>query len=374
MLNSAQKITLIGGINNLFLAIIKIIFGFLGGSAALIADGLHSLSDLLSDFLVFWVAKHSHKAPDDDHPYGHQKFDTLATLGLGVILALIGLGVFYDAIINFNIVASLSYDYFLMAIALISIISKEVMYWLTIKVGKTINSKMLIANAWHHRLDAISSIVVLIGIIGALNGYVYLDKIAAIVIALMIFHIAWELVKDATKELVESAIDKEEVLKIEQAVSKVSGVVALHSLRTRKIGGDIISDMHIQVESRLSVSEAHMIGISVEKVAKNSVNNLTEVMVHIDPEDDENHKPSAKLPSRAEALGIINQRLFESGCECDSDIQDIRLHYLNGKIEIDFYLNIDCLSKTNTKENIQRKLADLFKNLPEFSTIRVFFS
>ena len=374
MLNEAQKVTVIGGIVNFLLALVKIIFGTLGGSAAIVADGVHSLSDLISDGLVFWVASHSHKAPDAEHPYGHQKFETMATLGLGVILVGVGLGIMFDAIVHFNEPANITYSELLLAVSVLSIVSKEAMYWLTLRVGKRTNSKMIIANAWHHRLDALTSIVVLVGLIGALNGYPMLDKIAAILVSFMIFHISWELVSESVSELVETAIDPKEVNELRTAIMAVSGVVDLHELRTRRIGGNIISDIHVQVEPRLTVSEGHSIALTVEHVAKSANPNLSEVMIHIDPEDDETARIYQDFPNRAQALGQINTALFEAKCKCDKDIIDIKLHYLNGKIEVDFYLSLACISTENTTVNIRTTLTELLQIYPHFGDIRVYFS
>lgn len=367
----SQKITLIGAILNVVLAIIKIIAGMLGSSSALVADGIHSFSDLISDFIIYWSATHSSSAPDAEHPYGHGRFETLATLGLGVVLALVGLWIVYDGIINFYQNQTLHYGSLLISVAIISIVSKEFLYQATMRVAKKINSKMLEANAWHHRLDSLSSIVVLIGVVGTLGGYPYLDNIASIIIGGMVGHIAWDLVKDSVAELVDSAIDSKDIKKLTTAISQVSGVCSVHMLRTRKIGNTIIVDTHIQVAPLLSVSEGHMISVYVENVAKKCLHNISEIMVHIDPEDDEHMNLSSNLPSREQVLQTLKNTL--SNAQCASNIIDIRLHYLDGKINSDIYLPLICLEQY-THKDIYNSLSAKIHNLPHFNKVKIFYS
>jgi cation diffusion facilitator family transporter len=367
-----KSITIFGAVVNLVLAIIKTIVGFIGNSSALIADGIHSFSDLISDFVVYWTANHSSHAPDDDHPYGHERFETVATLGLGLILFVVGGYIVISAIMQFDDKKTLDYDYLLIIVAILSVISKEFLYQITLKVSREIDSKMLKANAWHHRLDAISSIVVLIGVVGSLAGYPYLDIIAAIIVGFMVIKIAWDLMEDSIKELVDTSIDSKKVAKLKHKLGKIGGVSSVHSLRTRTNGVKIIADVHIQVDGYLSVSEGHMISVSCEQVAKEYLQNLSEVMVHIDPEDDENGDYDySKIPNRATALGMLNKALF--GRDFDKNILDIRLHYLDGKIHTDFYMPLDCL-KENSKENILKNLQQVVEKLEFFDKTRVYFS
>ena len=170
---ASQNITIIGAIIDLALGVFKIIAGMLGNSGALIADGIHSFSDLLSDGVVLYAAKHSSEEADDEHPYGHERFETIATLGIAIILAIIGAGIIYDALERLFNPSELSHNTLLLSVAALSIFSKEALYWYTLKVANTYKSEMLKANAWHHRSDALSSIVVFIGILGSLNGYLY---------------------------------------------------------------------------------------------------------------------------------------------------------------------------------------------------------
>ena len=187
---AGQKVTIVGAIVDFLLAIFKVVTGMIGNSGALIADGIHSFSDLLSDGVVWYAAKHSAEEADEEHPYGHERFETVATLGLSIILAIVGTGIIFDAFDRLSNPSALSHNALLLSVAALSIFSKEALYWYTLKVAKTYKSEMLKANAWHHRSDALSSIVVFVGILGSLNGYLYLDGIAAVVVGLMVIYIA----------------------------------------------------------------------------------------------------------------------------------------------------------------------------------------
>jgi cation diffusion facilitator family transporter len=368
---ASQKVTLVGAIVDFLLAVFKVMAGMFGNSGALIADGIHSFSDLLSDGVVWYAAKHSADEADEEHPYGHERFETVATLGLAIILAIIGTGIIFDAFNRLSSPSELTHSALLLSVAALSIFSKEALYWYTLKVAKTYKSEMLKANAWHHRSDALSSIVVFIGILGSLNGYLYLDGVAAIVVGLMVIYIAWELGIGATKELVDTSIDAAQVEQLRHAIGMISGVNNVHSLRTRKIGQAISADVHVQVDPFLSVSEGHIISVSVERVAKECLEDLHDVTVHIDPEDDETAAPCENLPERAKALGILNKALFNN--KCDGEIKRIQLHYLDGKIHVDFFLPLSCLSSDKSYDEILDKLTEVVRDLPEFGDIKVYF-
>lgn len=252
------NITLLGGVVNLVLSVLKIGFGWLSQSHALIADGFHSLSDLLTDGLVYYASIHGSQEADAEHPYGHARFETLATVILGALLIAVAGGIIWDAVSRFYNDQALTYGWLVIGVATLSIVSKEVMYHLTLRVAKETNSALLKANAWHHRSDAISSIVVLLGVGLEMAGYRYFDSIAALVVGVMVIKIGFELVLDASKELVDTALDADTVEKIRGVILEVKGVKTLHFLRTRKMGESALVDVHIQVDSMISVSEGHL--------------------------------------------------------------------------------------------------------------------
>lgn len=227
-----RTVTLVGSVVDLSLGIAKILVGWLAHSQALIADGVHSLSDLATDLLVLYAAKHSHREADDDHPYGHGRIETLATVGLGVALIIVAIGIGYDAVRRMN-APELLLDPGLLAlgVAVVSVISKEAIYHYTRVAAKRLRSNLLMANAWHSRSDAISSIVVVIGVAGAMMGHAYLDSVAAIAVAVMIAKIGFDLVRDSSRELIDTALEPEVTEAIRREVLKVSrrGARAAHA-------------------------------------------------------------------------------------------------------------------------------------------------
>ncbi len=369
----SHKVTIIGALVDFILSIIKIFLGFLGQSGALIADGIHSLSDLLTDWVTWYTAKISGDAPDADHPYGHERFETVATLGLSIFLAIVGTIIIIDGFERISNPNELKYENWLIAAATLSILSKEGLYWYTIKIAKDIKSNLLRANAWHHRTDAFSSIVVVIGIIGAANGYYFLDSVAAIIVGIIIIYIGWQLGFEATKELVDTSIDQEDIKSLKKALSEIKGVNSVHTLRTRKVGHKKSADVHVQVNPFLSVSEGHIISVSVERVAKECIEDLDDVTVHIDPENDEEKEnaPYKDLPERAQALKIISQSLKLANI--NYKIEKTQLHYLDGEILVDFYLSIDYL-KDREIEDIRLKLSLALEKLQGFGEVKVYFS
>lgn len=369
----SQKVTLVGAFIDFILAVIKIVLGFIGQSGALIADGIHSFSDLITDWVTWYAAKLSGDAPDDDHPYGHERFETVATLGLSIFLAIVGTIIIFDGFGRFSNPNELKHESWLIAAATLSILSKEGLYWYTVKVAKNVKSDLLRANAWHHRTDAFSSIVVVIGIIGAANGYFFFDSVAAILVGVLIIYIGWQLGFEATKELVDTSIDQEDIKALHLALSEIKGVKSVHTLRTRKVGHKKSADVHVQVNPFLSVSEGHIISVSVERVAKECIEELDDVTVHIDPENDEekDDAPYKDLPERAQALKIISQSLKLENI--NYKIEKTQLHYLEGEILVDFYLSIDYLTN-NTIEEIQSKLSLALEKLPGFGQVKVYYS
>ena len=369
----SQKVTLVGAFIDFILAVIKIVLGFIGQSGALIADGIHSFSDLITDWVTWYAAKLSGDAPDDDHPYGHERFETVATLGLSIFLAIVGTIIIFDGFGRFSNPNELKHESWLIAAATLSILSKEGLYWYTVKVAKNVKSDLLKANAWHHRTDAFSSIVVVIGIIGAANGYFFFDSVAAILVGVLIIYIGWQLGFEATKELVDTSINQEDIKALHLALSEIKGVKSVHTLRTRKVGHKKSADVHVQVNPFLSVSEGHIISVSVERVAKECIEELDDVTVHIDPENDEekDDAPYKDLPERAQALKIINQSLKLENI--NYKIEKTQLHYLEGEILVDFYLSIDYLTN-NTIEEIQSKLSLALEKLPGFGQVKVYYS
>ena len=371
--NSQTKtVAIVGGLVNLVLASVKIVAGYLGHSQALIVDGVHSLSDLLSDILVIFASHHAHQKPDAEHPYGHGRFETAATLALGILLILVGIGIGWDSVERLLLDEEAEIPAMLALYAAgFSILANEALYWYSIIVARKIKSKMLEANAWHHRSDAVSSIVVLVGILGTQFGIHNLDSIAAVIVSLMIVKIGWGLGWSALEELVDKSLDEDQVKEVNEIIDTVDGVRELHMLRTRKSGHQSAADVHILVDPQLSVSEGHMIAVAVEEELKQNIDHLSDVTVHIDPEDDEESPTCKGLPLRNEVLDILQSIWKEE--DCFDQHKEIKLHYLSGKIDIDLILPIQCFETVEKSEQSKQSLNDQIHDDERFGKVDILY-
>ncbi|MCW9012414.1 MAG: cation diffusion facilitator family transporter [Gammaproteobacteria bacterium] len=369
-----NRVTIIGVIVNIILAISKLVAGFAANSHALIADGFHSFSDLISDAMVLYAAKHSNQEADEEHPYGHARYETLATIGVGLFLILVAAGIAIDAIESLVEPAALSAPGAIaLWIAAFSIVSNEGLFQITIRAARRIKSKMLKANAWHHRTDSISSIVVFIGIAGAMIGWPILDDIAAILVALMIAKIGWDLSHQSIQELVDTALEPETIDKIKQHIKNVDGVQEMHMLRSRRMGHNALVDVHILVDSRLSVSEGHQISEAVAYSLVENFDDINDVTVHIDPEDDEHAPNSCKdLPLRSEVMTLLT-KCWEDIAETQH-ISDTTLHYLDGKIDIEITLPLDILDTLESASALKAKIQSASKHLAFIRDVSVYFT
>ncbi|WP_455199938.1 cation diffusion facilitator family transporter [Kaarinaea lacus] len=367
-----KKVTLVGAAINLFLSFIKILFGYIAQSQSLIADGIHSLSDLISDGLVLFAAKHSHREADEEHPYGHGRFETVVTVGLGLLLIVVAGGIAVDAIRRILEPESLMHPGMMaLVVAAISIAANEFLYQYTIHVGNKYNSNMLKANAWHHRSDAISSIIVLAGVGGTMLGFYYLDAIAAIGVAAMIIKIGWDLSVQSVRELVDTALEPETVDSINETILDVDGVRELHSLRTRRMGGEALVDVHVLVNPKLSVSEGHQIGEKVRAQVVKQVDDVTDVMVHIDPEDDEVMARSDHLPLRHNVINALKS--CWSNIPEAQIIDNITLHYLDGKIHVELTLPLDKMESQQHAQKVAKRLRQASMEVQNIADTRILF-
>jgi cation diffusion facilitator family transporter len=356
------RITLWGVAVNLVLAIIKIAGGIIGQSQALLADGIHSLSDLASDAMVLIAVKHAGEDADEDHPYGHARYETLATVALGILLIGVATGIAYDAILRLENPDEIAVPaLFTLIIAAISIVSNEGLYHATRAVAQKIRSPLLEANAWHHRSDAVSSIVVLIGIGATYIGYPLLDAIAAILVALMIAKIGLDLSRQSVQELVDTALDPEMVEKIKETILSIDDVRELHMLRSRRMGHNALIDVHLLVSPKLSVSEGHHISEAVEKILIEKFDEVNDVTVHIDPEDDETAASCKHLPMRNELLLELSNQWPDNSIL--NNINDVTLHYLDGQIIIEASISLSHLNQLDDVEAIKQEFDKACKQI-----------
>lgn len=280
-----KKITIIGMILNLLLAGIKLLVGYLGKSQAVIADAIHSLSDLSTDIAVIIGVKFWEPPPDEKHPYGHKKIETVITLVIGFILGFVGLEIILNAVKTLPDSHSQNPSLISVVGPLLSIIIKEILYHCTIIIGKKVKSSAVIANAWHHRSDALSSIPALIAVVISyiFPQFSFVDHIGAIIVAIFIFKVTWDICKPAFLDLIDSGANKKEIDEISNIALSTEGIQSIHKLRTRKVGGGYFIDLHIQVVGTLSVFEGHNISEKVKYNLLKNGPNVIDVLIHLEP-------------------------------------------------------------------------------------------
>ncbi len=291
---AAKRSTLVSVAVNTLLSTGQVVAGFVSGSQGLIADGIHSLSDLFADFVVLLANHHSKKAPDADHQYGHHRYENAASLVLGGLLVAVGLGMIWAAAHKLAAPEVIPHVQPLaLWVALAALVAKEALFRYLLKVGERVRSSMLIANAWHARSDAASSLVVAGGIIGNLMGYPLLDPVAALVVGLMVGKMGAGFAWSALGDLMDRAVDEETLRGIRAMVEDTPGVQGVHDLRTRKMADLIVVDVHLEVDGGITVREGHDIADEVERriMAGFPVMN---VMTHVDPV--EPVKPAGRYP------------------------------------------------------------------------------
>jgi cation diffusion facilitator family transporter len=268
---------------NLILTLTQVTVGILAKSQGLVADGIHSLSDLVADFVVLFASHQAKKDADEDHPYGHQRFETAASLVLGALLLAVGIGMLWSAFRKLE-EPSLVQQVHIVALWVAggALVAKELLFRYMLSVAKRVKSSMLVANAWHARSDAASSLVVGIGIIGNLAGYPILDPIAALIVGFMVARMGWRFGWDAMHDLMDRSVDEQEVTAIRKTLVDTPGVRSVHDIRTRKMGDMIVVDAHLEVDATISVEAGHDIAVEARQrvLQRHRVLNL---MTHLDP-------------------------------------------------------------------------------------------
>jgi cation diffusion facilitator family transporter len=367
-----RQVTLVGVVGNILLSIVKLIFGFIGQSQALIADGLHSLSDLISDGVVLMAAKYSSQDADANHPYGHGRFETVATVAVGGLLLMVAVGLLIDA--GYRLLKPellLQPGLISLVVTVVSLVTKEILYQYTVKVAKRVRSPMLQANAWHHRSDAVSSLIVLVGVLGSMAGVPWLDAIAAIGVGLMIAHIGWTLGRGGVSELVDTALDDEQIQQIKEVIQSVDGVRTLHELRSRRMGSQALVEVHILVNPKISVSEGHQIGEIVRYRLISDLEEVGDVLIHVDPENDVKAHPNLKLPLRDEIIARLQKKWEGEGIVIDQE--QVTLHYLGGKLTVDIYLSLEIVQNIENAQALSQRFAAMAAEELNIRAIRVYY-
>ncbi|APX92888.1 cation-efflux pump [Halomonas sp. 1513] len=367
----AHRITLIGAVIDAVLGVAKVVAGLIVGSAALVADGVHSFSDLVTDGFVLAATHYGRQAPDANHPYGHGRIETLATLWLGSILIFVAGGIAWASLARlFGGTSIPAPGAWAIALAVVALLAKEWIFRATLRVAKRINSRLLEANAWHSRSDALSTVVVLVGLIGAQFGAGWLDAVAAVVVALMVGKIGANLLWESSQELVDTALPEAQQRQMREVAEQVPDVYNVHDLRTRTVGGHVLLDVHIVVPPRVTVSEAHEIGNEVSRRLRDAFPSLADVTFHIDPEDDQGKVDPSLLPGmplREDVEGKLDEvwstlPVWQARVALD-------LHYLGDGIDISIYVRE--LPAGQTLDQAADLLREHARELPWVGRLRV---
>ena len=280
---AASRSTWVSVVVNVGLSTAQILAGLMAHSQGLIADGIHSLSDLLSDFVVLVARRQSSKAADIEHPYGHQRFETAASLALGGLLLAVGVGMLWSAVQKLEARSTIAEVHVIaLWVALAALVAKELLFRYMLAVAQRVKSSLLVANAWHARSDAASSLVVSLGIVGNLLGYPILDPIAALIVGFMVSRMGWGFAWDALHDLMDRAADDEEVAAIRTTLLQTPGILGVHDVRTRKMGDMIVVDAHLEVQADITVEAGHDIALQARQrvMQRHRVLNM---MTHVDP-------------------------------------------------------------------------------------------
>ena len=368
-----RRVTLVGAAVDAILALAKVGGGLAAQSQSLVADGVHSLSDLVTDLLVLFAARLARAKPDADHPYGHERIETAATVALGVVLIVIGAGIAFDSFRRLFHPEELQVPaWWAMAIAAVSVGLKEGVYHYSMRAARRFRSRLLEANAWHARSDAASSIVVIVGVGGALLGLGYLDAIAAVIVSWMIGAMGYRLARQSVEELIDTGLEPEQVESIRAALMDIDGVRDLHLLRTRQMGPKSLVDVHILLDDpKLSVSEGHQISEAARAELIRRFLDIEDVTVHIDPEDDEVVAQGRDLGLRGE----VEARLRAAWADVPEAeaIRRITLHYLDGRIQVEVELPLELALGRDTPEPIRERFEQAVRTVPDVSGVRILF-
>lgn len=335
-----RRITIVGLAVNLPLAAIKITAGTLASSPALVADGVHSVADVGSDAAVLWALGHSARAPDHDHPWGHGRFETLATLVLAALVALTAAGIAWDSVRRLfaqgmpDAPGALA-----LWVVLGAILVKEALYHATRAVGRRADSALIMANAWHHRSDALSSVVALAGIAAALAGWPLADPLAAGMIAVLLLRVAWRFGRPAVRELVDTQPPEAMRRALDRTLADSPGVHGLRALRMRQHGAQVVADVSILVDPEISVTEAHRIAEATRSVALARHPALEDIVIHIEPDAHHSGFGAHDAPLRSELEARIQAQVAR--WPAIQTLHTLRLDYFDEGLRVELVVSLD---------------------------------
>ena len=367
--DAMRRTSVAGAIVNLVLTALKVGVGIIGNSAALVADGVHSLSDLATDVMVWFAARYGNEPPDKNHPYGHGRIETVTTLVLGAVLGAVGVGFLWSSGIRLQDIGALPQLHpAALVMALLTLAAKEGLFRYTLAAARRLNAPMLEANAWHARSDAASSLVVAAGIGGSLAGYPFLEPLAAAVVGFLILHMGLRLAWKSIGELIDTGLPEEELERLRATIRETPGVIGLHDMRTRRMADRVLCDAHVQVDPRLTVSEGHRVSDAVYLRVRAAHPEVRDVLVHIDPEDDGELQvvPPGPLPERSEILARMRALLGPDFAEP----RRVQIHYLGQRVEVEIIL--PSAPAAEALEALRSRRKDWLAEHPHYRNIRVF--
>lgn len=363
------RVTVAGALVNILLSAIKFGAGVLGKSSAMMADAFHSISDLLTDIIVIFTHRIGQIPRDADHPYGHGKAETIGATIIGVAIILVSVGILANVWAVIESGLNLIPNWLAAGGALVSIVAKEILFRCTRAAGEKISSPAVIANAWHHRSDAISSIAALTGIIAAMLGYPIMDPIAGGVVAVLIARAGYGILRQGVRDLMDTSLSEEKVKKISEQIERTPGVLECHDLRTRRIGGDIIMDVHILVDKESSVSEGHNIAEMARRDLIKTWRNIQDILIHVDTEDDSNLENIYTTSS--EELKKLTDPVI-AAADGVLERTNLRVHFTNGMAVLEVFIRMeDSLGQDKTNAVI-RDLKTRLLDIESVDEVRIF--
>ena len=359
----------IGAVSNLLLAIFKFTGGVLGNSVALIADAIHSLSDVVTDIIVLFTHRIGKIPQDKEHPYGHGRAETIGAVVIGLLITITGIGVIYETWQAINEDSRLTPSLLAGIAATLSIIINECLFHYTLRVGQATQSPSLIANAWHHRTDAISSVAALIGIIGAGQGFPFMDPLAGAVVGCMIVKVGVDITRLGLRDLMDTALSNEHTKKIHTILNDIPEVLHFHDLRSRVIGGEFLVDLHILVDPEMTVTEGHRVAEIARRNLIKAFDNIQDVLVHVDGEPDMDVEAIYPI-TRQELIEIARPLISELGKIISQP--RFRVHHIKGQNFVDVFIKIDSKQSMEGSHALVANIKSKLETAPQIDQARVF--
>jgi cation diffusion facilitator family transporter len=367
--DTAKRVTLVNTALDAGLGLVKVIVGYYSHSHALIADGLHSFSDLIGDSLILLAAKLGGKTPDREHPYGHKRIETLAATVIALIIVAVGFFIIYETARHiYHHQAAVINGSPVIITALISIAAKEWIFRYTLAKGRRIFSNLLITNAYHNRSDVWVSALVVVSALANMLGIPFADNICAAIIGAVIIYSGIKLFLNGVMELIDTGLDQKFLGEIKNCILSTPGVISIHQLRTRSHGGKIFIDLHIIVNTLISVSEGHHIGEKVHEKLMKAFPQIADVTVHIDPENDETTQPNLNLPTRPEITSLLQQHWHH--LPCYHQIEKIDIHYCNGQIFLEVCFPFQAMPANQWPE-MQAMYTQALPHIPHLASLKI---